>query len=432
MKIYADLHLHSKYSRAVSPKMELKNICQWAAIKGINLVTTGDFTHPEWMKNLKEKLVLKRKGIYCLREKPDYPDLIINTELSFIYNHHKVHLLVFAPDIKTAEKINQLLAENNVNLQSDGRPIINMPIKNFIKITENLNPDIFYLPAHIWTPWFSLFGSKSGFDSIENCFGRYAKKVTAVETGLSSDPLMNWQVKELDNRVIVSFSDAHSLPNLGREVTVFNLPKKFTYQDVINSLKYKDRPKTKVAMTVEFYPEEGKYHYTGHRKCQVFQSPKTTDKLGTVCPICGKKLTIGVLHRVSQLSRKNKIKPIIEVTNGLKLIRHPENIHPPFIRLIPLEEIIAEAEDIGRQTKTVSKKYQLAVNNFKNELNLLINVPVKKVVPVLGEKISQGIKKNRLGNLSIQPGYDGLYGRVKIWDDNQKKCSKTVLTLLDN
>ncbi len=420
MKIYADLHFHSKYSRAVSPKMQLENIGQWANKKGLDLVTVTDFTHPLWIRNIKNKLDEIRSGIYQLKNNCQSPKFIINTELSFIYNQHRIHMLVFAPNIKTAEEINQLLTTKEFNLLSDGRPILGIPPKQFIKMSQKINPNILYLPAHIWTPWFSLFGSKSGYDSIEACFGKYANQITAVETGLSSDPLMNWQIKQLDNKVIVSFSDAHSLPNLGREVTIFKLPEKFNYQDILTALKTKTNPKAKVVMTLEFYPEEGKYHYTGHRKCKVCQSPEKTKKLGSSCPVCGKPLTVGVMHRVSELSRQQKIKPETKLKKGLKLISHPQNTHPPFIRLIPLQEIIAEAENVGVKTKTVKKKYQLAVNHFKNEINLLINAPIKKLQPVLGKKISRGIKKNRLGKISVQPGYDGLYGKVKIWDDNQK------------
>ncbi len=419
MKIYADLHFHSKYSRAVSPKMELENINQWATKKGLDLVTTSDFTHPLWIKNLKNKLVSVNRGIYQLKNNPRSTKFIVNTELSFIYDQHKIHLLVFVPNLEIAEEINRLLTKENFNLLSDGRPILGIPPQKFIKMSQKINKNIFYLPAHIWTPWFSLFGSKSGYDSIKACFGKYTSLISAIESGLSSDPLMNWQIKELDDKVITSFSDAHSPSNLGREITIFDLPKNFTYQDVISCLKKKNNHHPRIRSTVEFYPEEGKYHYTGHRKCKVCHSPEKTKKLGTTCPVCGKPLTVGVIHRVNQLSRKIKIKPIIKVANGLKLICHPENTHPPFIRLIPLQEIIAEAEDVGPKTKTVSKKYQLAVNHFKNELNLLINVPIEKIQPVLGKKISQGIKKNRLGELSIKPGYDGLYGQVKIWDDRR-------------
>ncbi len=420
MKIYADLHFHSKHSRAVSPKMNLENISKWAKIKGLDLMTTADFTHPQWMRNIKKKLTEARQGIYQLKNSTKSPKFIINTELSFIYSQHKVHLLVFAPNIKTAEEINRVLTKEGFNLASDGRPILGIPPRKLIKMTQKINPDIFYLPAHIWTPWFSLFGSKSGYNSIEECFGKYANQITAIETGLSSDPLMNWQIKELDNRVITSFSDAHSPPNLGREVAVFKLPKNFTYQNIITALKTKNNPQARVTMTIEFHPEEGKYHYTGHRKCSVCHSPEKTQKVGTTCPVCGKPLTVGVMHQVSQLSREEKIKPKVCIENELKIICHPENTHHPFLRLIPLQEIIAEAENVGVKTKTVAQKYNLATSQLDTEINILIKTPYQKITKILGKKISQGIKKNRLGKVSIQPGYDGLYGKIKIWEDEKE------------
>lgn len=420
MKVYADLHFHSKYSRAVSPKMELENIAQWANKKGVDLVTTADFTHPLWIRNIKNKLISIRPGIYRLKDQPEEsPNFIINTELSFIYNQHRIHMLVFVPSIEVAEKINRLLTNKNFNLMSDGRPILGISPKQFIEMTQNIDQNIFYLPAHIWTPWFSLFGSKSGYNSIKNCFGQYSHLITAVETGLSSDPLMNWQIKQLDQRIIVSFSDAHSPANLGREVTAFELPKKFTYQNMITALKSKTDSQSKILMTVEFYPQEGKYHYSGHRKCNVIQSPEETQKLGSTCPVCGKTLTIGVMHRVNQLAKNNKIKPKIKTINGLKMIHRPQNVHPPFVRLIPLQEVIAEAEGVGVKTKTVTKKYNLAISHFGNELNILLNASLDKIDSKLGKRIAQGIKKNRTGEISIQPGYDGLYGEVKIWQDKE-------------
>jgi uncharacterized protein (TIGR00375 family) len=401
--------------------MNLENIDKWAKIKGLDLMTTADFTHPQWFKNIKKKLTETNSGIYQLKNSSNSTNFIINTELSFIYNHHKVHLLVFAPNIKTAEEINHLLNKKGVNLASDGRPILGIPPRKFIKITQKINPDIFYLPAHIWTPWFSLFGSKSGYNSIKECFGKYANQITAVETGLSSDPLMNWQIKELDNRVITSFSDAHSPANLGREISVFKLPKEFTYQDIITALKIKNNPQKFLSMTIEFHPQEGKYHYTGHRKCSVCHSPQTTKKLGITCPVCGKTLTVGVMHQVSQLSRNKEIKPKTCIENGLKIICHPENTHHPFIRLIPLQEIIAEAENVGVKTKTVAQKYNLATTQLDSEINILTKTPLDRVTKILGKKISQGIKRNRLGKVSIQPGYDGLYGEVKIWENETER-----------
>jgi len=427
MKILADLHFHSKYSRAVSPKMEIETISKWANQKGLNLITTADFTPPDWFNDLSRKLVKSRPGVYHFKNKKKLK-FLVTTELSFIYDQYRIHMLAFAPNLETAGEINQLLTQNKFNLKSDGRPILGISPKKFIKMTQKISSNIFYLPAHIWSPWYSLFGSKSGYNSIEECFGKTSKQITAVESGLSSDPLMNWQVKELDKRVITSFSDAHSPSKLGREITIFNLPKNFSYTDVITALQTKNDPKRKVKMTIEFYPEEGKYYFTGHRKCHVYHSPKKTKKVGKTCPVCGKPLTLGVSHQVSKFSRQTKIEPKFKLTNGLKLICHPKNIHPPYIRLIPLQEIISEIEGVGVKTKTVNKKYEQAIKYFDNEINLLTKAPLKKISAKLGDQLAQGIKRNRLGEIKISPGYDGLYGEVKIWQ-NEKERFQTQKSL---
>ncbi len=429
MKVYTDLHYHSPYSRAVSPKMSLENLAQWAQIKGLDLITTADFTHPKWFKKLKENLKEVRKGIYQLKKnkKTLYKkvEFLITTEVSLIYNQHKIHILIWSPNLETAAKINQKLKSLDLNLESDGRPIFGLTAPKLLEILFEINKEITVVPAHIWTPWFSLFGSKSGFKSLKGCFKEFSEKIYGIETGLSSDPEMNWQIKELDSRRILSFSDAHSLPNLGREVTQFNLPKDFTYQDILASLKtsYQNKKEHKpfIAKTIEFYPEEGKYHYTGHRKCGVSHSPEQTKELGTTCPICGRSLTLGVEHQVSKHCRDKKINPEIKISRGLKIHCHPDNLHPPYIKLIPLAEIIAESEDVGVKTKTVKKKYDLAIKEFDNEIEILTKVPIKKLTAKLGAKLGQGIKRNRKGKVDIKPGFDGRYGEVKIWQKTEKE-----------
>ena len=425
MKLVADLHFHSKYSRAVSPQMELPNLAEWGRKKGINLLTTTDFTHPLWFRELKTKLKEIRPGIYQFTNNIS-PLFIFTTEISLMFNHHRIHLLIFAPNLETVEKINQVLEKQGFNLISDGRPIFGISAIELIKIIKDISPKIFFLPAHIWSPWFSLFGSRSGFDSIKDCFGNYSSEITAIETGISSDPLMNWQIKELGTRVITSSSDAHSLKNLGREATVFELPEKFVYNDIITALKTPYKPKFSgphVSSTIEFYPEEGKYHYTGHRKCNICHSPKDSEKLGTTCPVCGKPLTVGVMHRVKKLSRQKKIIPKIKFINGLRIFYHPQNIHHPYLTLVPLREVIAEAEGVKSQTQKVKEKYEAAVNNLGGEINILTKTPLQKIAKILGEKIADGIDKNRRGDISIEPGYDGVYGKVKIWgkEDGEKE-----------
>jgi uncharacterized protein (TIGR00375 family) len=425
--VYADLHYHSPYSRAVSPKMTLENLVKWGELKGTNLITTADFTHPKWFKNLKENLTESRQGIYQLKKNTNSSkavDFLITTEISLIYNSHKIHLLIWVPNLKTAEKINNKFKELDLNLEADGRPIFGLTAPELLEILLKINKKIIVIPAHIWTPWFALFGSKSGFKSLKACFKDYSNKIYGIETGLSSDPAMNWQIKELDNRRILSFSDAHSLPKLGREVTEFNLPNKFTFEDILTSLKTpyqnKDKNKPYIKQTIEFYPQEGKYHHTGHRKCNVSHTPKQTKKLGTTCPVCGRSLTIGVAHQVEKHARDKKITPKAKVEKGIKKHFHPDNLHPPYINLIPLNEIIAEAEDVGVKTKTVKTIYDQAIQEFDNELNILIKAPIDKLSKELGPKITQGIKRNREGNVNIVPGFDGRYGKVKIWEENEK------------
>jgi len=420
VKIIADLHFHSKYSRAVSPQMELTNLAEWGRKKGIDLLTTADFTHPLWFQELKTQLKEVRPGVYQLKDQAHSPFFILTTELSLIFGQNRIHLLVLAPSLEVAEKINQKLTSRGFNLLSDGRPILGLAASELVPLLKEIDPKIIFIPAHVWTPWFSLYGSRSGFNSIKECFGAYADEIKAIETGLSSDPLMNWQIKELDSRVIVSFSDAHGPLNLGREVTIFELPENFSYDEIIAALQTPyPQAQTQflphIASTIEFYPEEGKYHYTGHRKCGVRHSPEDSEKLGTTCPVCGKPLTVGVMHRVKTLSRPEKITPEIKFTNGLRLFYHPQNQHHPYITLVPLQEIIAEAEGVSKQSKRVQEKYLLAIDRLGGEFNILLKTPLEKIAQVLGERITDGIDKNRRGEIIIEPGYDGVYGKVQIW-----------------
>src|SRR3989344_634720 len=307
MQVIADLHLHSKYSRAVSRDMVLPIMASMASKKGLDLLTTGDFTHPLWLREAKENLKETEEGIYSLKESENKTKFLLSVEVSSIYSQDKkvrrVHSLLFAPNIETAEKINKELFKRGANLTSDGRPIVGLNPQNLLEIILSVDKSCFLIPCHVWTPWFSLYGSMSGFDSIEECFGELSDQIFAVETGLSSDPSMNWRIIELENRSIVSFSDAHSPMKMGREATVFipkteiknkksNL-KSFNYDDIRLALMQDSKAKLKIGYTIEFYPEEGKYHYTGHRNCNVSQSPDETKKNGTVCPVCKKPLTVG-------------------------------------------------------------------------------------------------------------------------------------------
>lgn len=309
MKIITDFHIHSKYARATSPNMNLENLSVWAEKKGIQVISTGDFTHPVWFKELKEKLEPAEQGLYKLKGAESPTRFILTTELSCIYTKkgkgRRVHLLLFAPSLETVEKINTQLGWIG-NLKSDGRPMLGIDAKEVVKITLAASPECLVVPAHIWTPWYSVFGSKSGFDSLEECFDEYTKYIYAIETGLSSDPAMNWRLSALDNITLISNSDAHSPPKIGREANVFNV--EMSYGAISEAIKTKDP--AKFLYTIEFFPEEGKYHYDGHRLCKVSLPPEKSKKLNNICPACGKPLTIGVLNRVEELAdRPEGIKP---------------------------------------------------------------------------------------------------------------------------
>lgn len=424
MKIIADLHLHSKYSRAVSPQMDLENMTRWAKIKGIDLLGTADFTHPLWFKELKTNLKESSQGVYELKEKPvgrrAAVNFVLTTEISSIYTQggktRKIHTLLFAPSLKIVEKINKKLVLIGANLASDGRPIICLSSQELCELVWSINEDVLIIPAHAWTPWFSIYGSKSGFESILECYGQFADRIYAVETGLSSDPAMNWQIKDLYNRSLVSFSDAHSPAKLGREATVFqkssqkveagSRKENFSFDDLSCAIKRDNRSRWKIAYTLEFYPEEGKYFYNGHRKCRVIQSPEETEKNGIVCPVCGKPLTLGVMYQIKQLSEKQKIK----------------TSRPTYKKLVPLNEIIAESLGVGPSSKKVKKIYE-KITNEKPELEILTEADIEKISLLAGNKIAEGINKVRHGNIVVKPGYDGIFGSVKIWPSKKEKVS---------
>ena len=401
----ADLHIHSKYSRATSGHSDLDGLVHSAKLKGVNLLGTGDFTHTLWLAELEGKLEYKGEGIYHYRG----VDFILTTEVSLIYSQagrlRKVHIVLALPEIKYVKELNKELMKYG-KLDSDGRPMLGMDIPTLMKIVVNTCEDAMVIPAHIWTPWFSLFGSNSGFDSIIEAFGDYAERITALETGLSSDPPMNWRLSCLDKYTLVSNSDAHSPDNVGREANVF--AKEMNYFEIKKALETKDREK--FLFTVEFFPEEGKYHYDGHRNCNVTLKPSETKKLNGICPVCGRPLTVGVLHRVEDLADREE---------GFV----PENAIP-YRRLVPLREIIAEAYSVGKGTKTVGNKYNDIVSTFGNEFHLLLEAPLKEVKRFLDPVVFQGIKNVREENLHIKPGYDGVYGVVKVFSEPVKQEKK--------
>ena len=396
MRFIADLHIHSKYSRATSKDMELDGLAKWAKLKGIDLVATGDFTHPLWLTELKKKLKPAEEGLF------EYNGVrfILNVEISSIYSKNgrtrKIHNLVFAPSFEVVDKINQELGKIG-NLTSDGRPILGLDAEKLAEIVYNVSNYCVIIPAHAWTPWFSIFGSKSGFDSVEECFGQYSKNIFAIETGLSSDPAMNWRVSQLDNISLISCSDAHSPSKLGREVCVFDT--EMNYKSMFSAIRHKD--KSKFLFTVEFFPEEGKYHFDGHRNCNIRWSPQETKKHNGLCSVCLKPVTVGVMNRVDKLADRD---------NGFR----PEKAIP-FKNLIPLQEIIAEALGKGVNTKGVQNEYLAAVQKFGSEFKILLDVPENDLLSGLEPKIAQGIIAVRQGKVNIAPGFDGEFGTIKIF-----------------
>ncbi|MBU0579133.1 endonuclease Q family protein [Patescibacteria group bacterium] len=413
MKLIVDLHLHSKYSRATSKDMDLEGMYHWGKIKGINVIGTADFTHPEWFAELREKLEPAEPGLFKLKDEiteeldKKIPEscrknllrFILTVEISNIYSKNdrvrKLHNVVIVPSFEVASYINSELDKIG-NLKADGRPILGMDSKELLKITLASDPGSLFIPAHIWTPWFAMFGSKSGFNSIKEAFEELAPEIKAVETGLSSDPFMNWRLSELDGITLVSNSDAHSPRNLGREANVINA--KLDYFDIINAIKTGDE---RFVGTIEFFPQEGKYHYDGHRSCDVSFSPKETLKHHGICPKCGKPLTMGVDYRVNELANRP--------------YDYRPKKHKQVEYIVPLATIISEV--VGVKTKTSQKVIQVydqLISNFGDEFGILRTIKTNKIKDKYPQ-IALAIEKMRHRDVLIEPGYDGVYGVVKIF-----------------
>ncbi len=392
MKITADLHLHSKYSRATSKELDLKNLEKYAKIKGVNLLGTGDFTHPLWLKELKENLIEDGSGI--LKTKDGF-NFLLSVELSNIYSQdgkgRRIHNIILAPNFEVVEQINQALSKKG-RLDYDGRPIFGFNCVELVEMMKNISDDIEIIPAHIWTPWFSLFGSMSGFDSIKGCFQDQAKHIHAIETGLSSDPAMNHRLSMLDNITLVSFSDAHSFwPwRIGREATIFDI--KLGYKELVNAIRTKEG----LEETIEVNPNLGKYHLTGHRSCEVCLEPKESLKLKDICPKCGRKLTVGVAQRVEALADRQE---------GYKF-----KGSIPFKKLIPLSELLSRILQCGIATNKVWREYYKIVNHFNSELNVLLEAPKGELIKITDKRIVDVIIANREGKIRVKGGFDGLYG----------------------
>ncbi len=402
MKIIADFHIHSKYSRATSREMEVETLALWAEKKGINLLGTGEFTHPQYFAELQGALEPLGNGLFKLKTRPSPVRFVLTVEVSNIFSVPKglkrIHTVIIAPSFEAVQKINTSLGRLG-KLGSDGRPIFGFHVKQIVKIALDASPDCLVVPAHAWTPWFSVYGANSGFDSLEECFEEEAKNIFAIETGLSSDPAMNWRLSALDKITLLSNSDSHSPSRIGREANVFDC--EMDYLEIIRAIREKDRKK--LLYTIEFFPEEGKYHFDGHRACDLVLAPSESKKLNKVCPRCGKKLTIGVLHRVEDLAdREEGFVP-------------PNAI--PFKNMVPLDEIIADAFGQNVGTKAVDQEYEKLIKQIGPELSILFDRSREKLASVASPQVTEGILQVREGRVEIQPGYDGVYGKIKVFKE---------------
>jgi uncharacterized protein (TIGR00375 family) len=419
MKYIADFHIHSKYSMATSPEMSPEGLCRWGQLKGIRVIGTGDFTHPAWIAELQEKLDPSDEGLFVLKEKfrnGGVPascrtdiSFILSAEISCIYRKNdrtrKVHCIIIAPGFEDALRIGNRLSKIG-NIAADGRPILGLDAKELLKIVIQESADALLIPAHIWTPHFSVFGAVSGFDSLEECFDELTPHIRCLETGLSSDPAMNWRISALDGITLISNSDAHSPKKLGREANI--LDSEIAYPAILSALKTGEG----FAGTIEFYPEEGKYHSDGHRNCSICMSPEETIRCNYLCPSCGRKVTVGVLHRVAKLADREE---------GYR----PEGA-PSYRSIIPLQEMIAETAGVGVNSKAVEKIYVQLLNDLGNEFSILLDVPVKDIglagFPVVAEAVSR-MRENRI---FVSPGYDGEFGKIKIFDEVKRKGKKVL------
>ncbi len=413
----ADLHIHSRFSRACSKTLTPQSIARAAEIKGIDIVGTGDFTHPVWFKELEDTLKETEPGLYALKYNSSKTRFLLSTELSCIYKKgertRRLHLLVFAPNLETVQKINSTLLARGANLSSDGRPILGIGAKEILAMCLEIDPEILVVPAHAWTPWFSVFGSQSGFDSLEECFEELTPHIHAVETGLSSDPEMNWRLSRLDSLLLMSNSDAHSPANLGREANIIDLGAEPSYGEFSRILK--ERDKKKFLATIEFFPEEGKYHYDGHRACGARLSPAETKKNGGLCPRCRLPVTLGVMYRVEKLADR---------AAGTKPKEAVACIHT-----VPLSQIIADAFGVGAKSKKVARAYDELIKRGQNEFNILLDLSIAELAEISSPEIAEGIRRVRAGEIFVSPGYDGVYGTVKIFNDGERVSREKQKTL---
>jgi len=427
MKFIADLHVHSKYSRATAKNLDLENLYLWAQYKGIHIVGTGDFVHPKWFKEIEEKLEPAEQGLFKLKDKfaksidAQIPKsckgqvrFMLTVEISNIYKRHdkvrKVHNLIFSPSLKAAQKIQTRLGSIG-NISSDGRPILGLDSYDLLKITLEADAKNLFVPAHIWTPWFSALGSMGGFDSMVDAFGDLTKYIFAVETGLSSDPPMNWRLKQLDDFILVSNSDAHSPSKLGREANIFDT--QFTYDGIYKALS--DKNDKGLISTLEFFPEEGKYHFDGHRSCRLRWHPRETIKHKGICSVCGKPVTVGVMSRVEALADRGE---------GIKSKRFR-----PYQNIVALPSLIAEAKEVGSASKAVQEAYMNILSKLGNEFTILLDCPLDDIKEAAGDVLAEGINRMRQGKVEIAAGYDGEFGTIKIFEAGERESIEQQLSL---
>ncbi len=401
-----DLHIHSRYSRACSKDLELSKIAKTCETRGIDILSTGDFTHPKWFESIQTELTEDGEGLYKLRDNSSSTRFLIGTEVASIKKHkdktRRIHLLLFAPTIEAAEKFNRYLNNRGFNLRSDGRPILGLTSKEILQIMLEIDSRMIMIPAHAWTPWFGIFGSKGGYDNLEEAFDELSPQVRAIETGLSSDPLMNSQLSMLDTITLISNSDAHSPQKLGREANVmqFQSEKEMSYSEIMRVIQEGDRKKFKY--TIEFYPEEGKYHFDGHAACKFSCHPRDTKKYKGICPVCKKPLIIGVMNRVNELADRDEAQ-----ARALNRI--------PYKSLVPLPEIIADTLGVGVASKAVKKEYDTLIEHLGNEFSILIDADLRNIEKISSTQIAEAVNRVRTGNIYIEPGYDGIFGKVKIF-----------------
>lgn len=426
MQFIGDFHIHSHYSLATSKNLTPDYLDYWAKIKGINVIGTGDFTHPAWLNELKEKLRITDNNLYQLKNDYKIESVINNhqktcfiptAEISTIYKKtgkvRKVHNIIFAPNFEIVEKINNKLLALKFNLSSDGRPIIGLDSRDLLEICLDVSEEIFFVPAHIWTPWFSALGSKSGFDSIEECYGDLSSYISAVETGLSTNSPLNWMCSFLDKYTLMSNSDAHSPEKIGRNANIFNT--EISYSHIISALK--NQKSNDFIGTIDMFPQEGKYHYDGHRKCNICWSPMETIQNKGICPVCKKTVVVGVVNRIAELSDR------------VDLMSRP--YRKKYYSIIPLKEILSELLGVGVKSKIINKTYFEVLQKTDSELNVLINKPIDEIKKKAGQLIADAIQRMRNNQVYIKEGFDGEFGKVKIFENetlNYIENKKNIFT----